>query len=367
MTLFPPDGLAQISVNVIVPEAGTTLDQYFSAFHDAVLQGITQDTTNGWQSTQDKTETIHGMAYRFRTFKATQGPSTNMELQMIFVKASSRVLALNVVVDPVQGKDKYGKVADACVRSLKDPAIKIVTPVEAPQSNPAAVPSTPSQPTQPALTLDDMLALEKEIQTLLKQVPDNAEVLEQLAVARAGIAMAYWQDKKIDEAVAYMRSSVRIDPNDPGRLELFADMLDDVAEPAAPYLAQSYYEDALKLAPTQTSCRAKLAASYLATGELDQALDHFKVLANNQGQTPDGRYFKELSLCFISTNQEEAGIQFFKQLAQRGSAHYATACAILLNQTGKKREAVTLLRQGFSSTEDQDLKQYMQKLIADFS
>lgn len=70
-------------------------------------------------------------------------------------------------------------------------------------------------------------------------------VLKGLGEIRAAMAVAYARTADPNQAIAYLKSAVQLDPSQAAWFETLADVLDDCPSLAAPYLAQSYYEDAL--------------------------------------------------------------------------------------------------------------------------
>lgn len=134
LTLMAPDGLAQIMINTMVPQNGMTLDQFFPAIHDGVVQSMTQNQASSWQSIEDSKQVKNGITFRFRNFKGTLGQSAGMQLGFAFAKTSSQLLVFNVAMDS-SGTMRYSRVIRNSLLSLKDPSLK-----------PEPVSMLPSQP-----------------------------------------------------------------------------------------------------------------------------------------------------------------------------------------------------------------------------
>ena len=145
--------------------------------------------------------------------------------------------------------------------------------------------------------MEELQEMEEMLVPMIEQKPGDPELMASLATVRAGKAMMLYEEGDITKAVEYLINSVQLDPTQPGILELLGDVLDDVAEPTAPYLAQSYYEDALELDPSLKPCRLKLAALYMSTGDPDNARVHYEILTRNAPNRPDAAYAQDLALC----------------------------------------------------------------------
>lgn len=363
LTLASPDGLAQIMINTMIPQNGMTMEQFFTSIHDQIAQNMAQDQASGWQSIEDSQQVQNAIMFRFRNYQGSLGQAANMQLGFVFAKTSSHLLVFNVAMNANRAA-AYGQAIRTSLLSIKDPAMAPTT--SKPLTGMRAPASQPSRPATESPALQENLELEVQVMTLLEQAPTNQQLIDNLASVRAAISIEYWKAKKMDDAVAFMSSSVKLNPKDPVTLNLFGDILDDVAEPAAPYLAQSYYEDALKLDPSMRECRKKLAALYQSTGDFEDALRHYQILTDNNGGPPDPTFFREMTLCYITSDREDDGIAFSRKMAERGSVHFGITYSILLNQKGQTQTAVQTLRYMQNMIQETELKQYAAALADGF-
>jgi tetratricopeptide (TPR) repeat protein len=183
-----------------------------------------------------------------------------------------------------------------------------------------------------------MAVREQQLMRQLREGHSDA-LVAQLAAVRAGLARESLESGDIEQAYALLTSSVQLDPGHADRFELLADLLDDLPYPAAPLLAQSYYEDALALDPQCRPCRVKLAASFLATGDFADALPHFEWLCRNRGGDPDPELLPQLVLCAQALDEEERIIEFLREiLREHPRPHTLFSLTLQLLQDAEGRD-----------------------------
>ena len=201
------------------------------------------------------------------------------------------------------------------------------------------------------------------------QAPGHPQALEaELATVRYQLALAEIFNGNDEVAFAYLQSSVQLDDRNAGRLERLADLLDDLPQPSAPYLAQSYYEDALERDPARRDCRAKLAASYLATGDFTDARHHLEILCRNDGGHPDARFVQDLSLCYLSLDEVFAGADFFATMVEAGGGPpFVVALAIFLNQMGMTADAAAFAGHAAQVADDPEFSAYAAALAKKYA
>ena len=365
-----PDGQATISVNVALVQDGFTPAQFMEMILSSVAESMQQDADSGWKCTLDQTVTSHGMPVTIRKYHPSKTPAIG-DLIMTFSQGSTSVFMLNIAV-AAHMRQKYEPVALACAKSIKDPKVP-----ETPVTGPGTASGTTSRPTPRGnlseigelkqYSLEQLYDVEKLMMQDVQKNPKDAQNLGYLATLRAGIAVKLHQKGEVARAVDYLTNAVNIDGTFVDLLELLGDMLDDLAEPSAPYLAQSYYEDALALDPSLTACRTKLASSYMSKSEFSDARVHYEYLTAHSGDKPVDTHIQSLVLCYVSLGCEEEGIAFLKKMKEIGGGpQIHIALAVLLNQTGSTEEAVTVLKQ-VASLGNAQMTQYAQTLMTEFT
>lgn len=137
-------------------------------------------------------------------------------------------------------------------------------------------------------------------------------------------------------AASYIENSVRLDPSHAARWDMLGDLYNFLGRPEAAYLVQDAYEQALKIEPGRTACRAKLAASYLETGRFPKARDEFEKLADGNGE-----YAGVLGAIYAQTGEVERGIAFFQK---QKDPRFTLGIAILKNGIGDRDGALAVLK-----------------------
>jgi predicted Zn-dependent protease len=406
------DGLAQISVSVMQPQNGMPLAQFMDALHDEVVRKLAADPANGWQSIEDRRQTVGGMAFRFRTFRATHGAATGMELGFTFARSASHGVVFNVPMAP-QGQARHAAAVRRSLLSLRPPAA-VNAPAggasggrmaplvgmrgqgQAPSplvgvrtggqssagattggppalagvrggSGTASTPiaSSRGKSMKDMTNMEELKKLEALLMPLVEADPYGPQ-REELATLRAGMGMLCYEQGDVRQAVDYLVNAVQLDAAKADVLELLGDVLDDLPEPQAPYLAQSYYEDALELDPANRACRLKLAGLYMSTGEFDDARVHYEILTRNAPGRPDPAYAQDLALCYLSLNRTAEAVRFFDEMVRVGNdARLRSFLAIFLNRQGDTRAAMAQAQQVAASA-DAELASYGKRLLADF-
>jgi predicted Zn-dependent protease len=375
MTMTSPDGCALIHVNAILPQNGMTTVQ----FRDAMVANISQTMpNNGFKKVSESKQVVNGIETSICKYSSTN-PANPGHMIFTFAAGKTHSFVLNIVVGA--GFEQHEQPAIKCALSLYDPAmVPVSPPVQPPQPNKPAIiiPQPPASGTTTAqpqaddqggkLSMEELQQMEEMLVPMIEQKPGDPELMANLATVRAGKAMVLYEKGDITKAVEYLINSVQLDPTKPDILELLGDVLDDVPEPTAPYLAQSYYEDALELDPSLKPCRLKLAALYMSTGDLDNARVHYEILTRNAPNMPDAAYAQDLALCYLSQNRARDGITFLTEMVTLGGdPRLRLYLSILLNQQGDRNNAVSQLNQVIKTTQDQALLAYAKTLLADFN
>ncbi|MCF7973879.1 MAG: hypothetical protein K9N55_08695 [Phycisphaerae bacterium] len=371
MTITSADGFALIHINAILPQNGMTTVQ----FRDALYANINQTMPgNGFKKVSESKQTANGIETSFCKYSSTN-PANPGTMIFTFAAGETHSFVFNIVVGA--GFEQYEQPAIQCALSLYDPAmIPVSPPAQPPQSSePSVITPPPPASAQPPsggpgvkLSMEELQQMDDMLVPMIEEKPGDPELMANLATVRAGKAMIMYEQGDIQKAVDYLINSVQLDPNKPDILELLGDMLDDLAEPAAPYLAQSYYEDALELDPSLKTCRLKLAALYMSTGGPDNARVHYEILTRNAPNKPDSAYAQDLALCYLSLNKAEGGVTFLTDMVTLGGdPRLRIYLSILLNQQGDKNNAVSQLNEVIKTTEDQVLVAYAKTLLADFN
>ena len=344
MNFNAPDGLATISVNVIPVQEGVTPAQFMQVILDSVTASMAQDEASGWQVTSDKTTTSHGLPVTIRTYHPSKSPAMG-DLIMSFSQGSTCVFLLNIAIG-VPVRQQYEPLAVACAKSIKDPALKETSVTTGNTVSPVKSKGKVSEVRECLqFTPAQLEEIDKKLVEQLEQDSQNQEYLTALAAIRAGMAIKLNQAGQLKRAIDFLTSAVQIDGTCTDLLELLGDMLDDLDEPSAPYLAQSYYEDALALDPSLTACRTKLASSYMSKSEFSDARVHYEYLTSHGGDKPADTHIQQLVLCYVSLGCEEEGMAFLRKMKEKGGgAQTHIALAVLLNQTGSTEEAVVVLK-----------------------
>jgi tetratricopeptide (TPR) repeat protein len=370
MNFVAPDGQATISVNVVPVQGGVTSAQFLEIILGSVTGSMQEDVASGWECTLDQTVTSHGMPVTIRNYHPAKTPATG-DLIMTFTPGSTCIFMLNIAV-ATDMRDQYEPVALACAKSIKDPEISEAPVIESgtdtasnPEPKSSGKVSEVGQLMQ--FSLEQLYQVEKNLMEEVKQTPTDQENVGYLATVRAGVAIKLYEQGEVKRAIDYLTDAVQIDGTYVDLLELLGDMLDDLAEPSAPYLAQSYYEDALELDASLTACRTKLAASYMSTGDFSDARVHYEYLTQHSGDKPVGSHIRELMLCYVSLDAEDAGIGFLMTMVETGGGpQLYIALSALLNQKGLTKDAVTILQQ-VERFQNEALTQYAQTLISQYT
>jgi len=366
MNFNAPDGQATISVNVVPVQEGVTSAQFLEIILGSVTGSMQEDVASGWQCTLDQTVTSHGMPVTIRKYHPAKTPA-NGDLIMTFTPGATRIFMLNIAV-AAHVRDQYESVALACAKSIKDPEIPEPPGGESvtdPEPIPTGKVSEVGQLMQ--FSLEQLYQVEQKLMEDVKQTPADQENVGYLATVRAGVAIKLYDKGEVKRAIDYLTDAVQVDGTYVDLLELLGDMLDDLPEPAAPYLAQSYYEDALELDAGLTACRTKLAASYMSTGDFEDARVHYEYLTQHSEDKPVETHIRELVLCYVSLDAEDAGIGFLMTMVETGGGpQLYIALSALLNQKGLTKDAVTILQQ-VKRFQDKALTQYAQTLISQYT
>ena len=366
MNIVAPDGQATVSVNVVPVQGGVTPAQYLELILGSVTESMQQDVASGWDCISDQTVTSHGLPVTIRKYHPTKNPAMG-DLIMTFSRGATCIFMLNIAV-AAHMREEYEPAALACARSIKDPEIKERPVSEPTTAFPEKTKGKVSEVRQCLqFTMAQLEEIDKKLVEQLQQDPTNEENLTALAAIRAGIGIKLNQAGKLKRAIDFLTSAVQIDKTCTDLFELLADMLDDLDEPSAPYLAQSYYEDALALDPSLMACRTKLASSYMSKSEFSDARVHYEYLTSHSEDKPVDAHIQPLVLCYVSLGSEKEGIAFLKTMKEKGGgAQIHIALAVLLNQTGSPQAAVAVLKQ-VASFGNAAMTQYAQTLMTEFT
>ena len=364
LLLQAPDGNAQIMVNLVTPDPGQTAAGLRDMLADATRQQV---FAAGLPVTQQPTQNANlgGRIFRVDSFPIND-PAQPLLLEFVYVVHEQQLLVFNISA----AQQAPQRIAEArqSVQSLTGPAsvAKITT---APPVHQASK-QVPMPTATGGVASADLRALLNQETQLLSRLRDQGHYsmwVRELATIRTRIAELHAAAHDWDPAVAYLSSAVELDPTHADRFELLADLLDNIPAPAAPFLAQSYYEDALEVDPRNRACRVKLASSYQATGELRDAMVHYQILARNEGGTPDPAVLQDLCITYLGAGEEQRGAAFLEQIVMDGApAEFCLAWAILKDACGDPAEAARLAHYTASVAPNAPLQTYAQKLALGF-
>lgn len=342
LSLLAPDGNAQVMVNLLSPNPGQDLGQFADLMADQTRQQV---LNAGLPVNPRPTQrpVLGGRQFRVESFPIND-PTQPLLLEFAFTLLPKQLLVFNI--SAAQQSPQRLAEARQAVQSLSE-----------------------ARAAPPATNVANGSPFEREAQLMrwLSQQGYRREWETALADARAEISALKWREGQFEASVAYLSSAVELDPSHADRLELLADLLDDCPAPAAPFLAQSYYEDALALEPDNRPCRLKLAASYQATGEFADAITHYEILAQNPGGPPDPTPLQNLCLLYLSTNREARGDAFLEPIVMSGAPpEFGIAWAIIKNARGDHAEGIRLARWVASAATTPALRDYSEQLARSF-
>ena len=363
MQLTSPDGNGQIVVNVMAVPAGQQPIAYRKLLEQTIAQNFANDTASGWQLKENRSETKNGIDFTLHRYFPSK-VAQPVELMMIFAATKKNVLIFNVAIAGTH-KVSYEPIALAAAYSLQHPQISWQKTAKSGNANSKQQKQDKSSSEQ-EFSIEELEKFETQLMSMLQQNEGALEAKKELGKVRWLIAVELRKKGDNENAVEYLMNSIDLDATVASRLEALGDWLDDLPEPAAAALGQSYYEDALELEPKRLSCRAKLAASYLASGESESALEHYRLLTTNFGK-PLTTYMKELALAAISSSKEKEIVAFLIEVNQmQPKPMFAVTLAILQYGLGRKSAAIKNLQRAILTTKNPVTKRYAQQLLTTY-
>jgi tetratricopeptide (TPR) repeat protein len=186
-----------------------------------------------------------------------------------------------------------------------------------------------------------------------------AEEAQLMASARAGgvstvelsstrflIGKAYLAAGRYREAFDYLHNAAQLRPADPDRWTLLGDAAHFLGHPAAKYVAQYAYEEALKRAPGQQETRLKLGSTLLATEQFQKAITEFETALANGATGGWNHALGLLMLAYAEAGELGRGVRFFESAGGRSKdPRFRLAAAVLRRAQGEEAEARQLLRE----------------------
>ncbi len=366
MSITTPDKLASVSVNTVAAQSGMTPVQLLEIVLGSISESMQQDADSGWQCTQSETVKSHGIPVTIQRFHPSKDPSMG-DLVMTFSLGSTHLFVLKIAV-ATHMRTQYESVALACAKSIKDPQIaEESTPTPSGSTEPIARGRISELHELKPFSLDQLNDVERRFMEQLRSNPTDQESLDYLATVRAAIAIRHYEQGDVKRGIDYLTNAVQVAGTFIDLLERLGDMLDDLDEPSAPYLAQSYYEDALALDPSLTACRTKLASSYMSKSAFSDARVHYEYLTDHSEDKPVDTHIQQLVLCYVSLGDEKEGITFLEKMKEEGGGpQIHIALAVLLNQTGSPRKATVVLKQ-VESFGHAAMTHYARTLMAEYT
>lgn len=355
LRLDSPDLAAQISLNVMQPDNGMTLPE----FQKAIEAGIHENMlSTGFLAEEGNPQIFAAGSAQTRLYRYTlPDPTDPLVLEIGYVVVGDHLLVSNFTsfssaVDHLQA-------GRASLLSVGRPGA-----MEAGNSQPPLLEQPPR--TSPSGN-PDLNAREQALMRRLETAYSD-KLARELAEVRAALAFRLEEAGDYEGAFATLQTAARLHPGQADYLEGLGDLLDYLPQPAAPFLAQSYYEEALAVDPGRRACRIKLAASYQATGELRDARDHYEVLMRNPDGLPDARFLQEWSLCAFALDEEQRAVEFLAEMVKSGGGPaFSLFLGIFLNEQGHSQDAAAMARYAAQLATDAAFRAYAESLATKYA
>lgn len=158
----------------------------------------------------------------------------------------------------------------------------------------------------------DVAVAEKEYQAILKQEPQNADVLHLLAILNG-------QRSNFEEARDYMKQALALSPNSAsfhnsmGNIQKNLKNLDSAIE---------HFQKALQLEPNSVSANNNLASVYVYQQKFTDAITHYRAALKIKPNFIDAHY--NLALVLLQQNQEKDALTHLHQCLELDK-HYFPA------------------------------------------